>query len=238
MRLENIPNTFWDEYDDALRNESAVFVIWASTNPKCNMAGAYRCPRRLLVEGRIPEDQLQVALDEAEDAGLVYYRENIVWVRERVAHLTSRNTQMAKSVAKAVEDIRGTAIYEYFLAEYCAANCDWLIRRLRDNNQKLEAYNEEHGASKSFEFVELIDCLERGGSVEQPYSGRSTGVVRNNGSTSGDSVGRPYNDRWAKDEDVDEADGEEKSANRERRGNSYLEATDANAMRSDGSTAA
>ena len=98
-RREDIPNTFWDDHDD-LSTDALLLLIWSTTQPRCPMAGAYRCPRRHLAEGRIPDDRLDDALLELRQKGLLFYEQKIVWNPERVERLHTRTAQIAKSIAK------------------------------------------------------------------------------------------------------------------------------------------
>lgn len=85
---------------------------------RCGMAGIYRVPPRFLVEGRLDEDERTAALTELEDAGLVTYREGVLWVRDRVAGLNNHSSQIGKSIAKDLRAVEGSALALEFLDRY------------------------------------------------------------------------------------------------------------------------
>lgn len=117
MRREDHPNTIFDQHD-GLSNAAMLFLLWVTLNTRCGMAGIYRVPARFLVEGRLNEDECVAALKELEDAGLIAYRDGVLWVRDRVAGLNNHSAQIAKSIVKDLRAVEGSALGIEFLNRY------------------------------------------------------------------------------------------------------------------------
>lgn len=124
-RREDIMNTVWDDHDE-LSTLALTTSIWSTTNKRCGMAGAYRCPERHILEGRLG-DQLQSVLTELEEAGLVFYREKVLWVPERVEGLHTRTKEIAKAIAKDLMAIKDSEAYSMFFARYPGEQYPWLV---------------------------------------------------------------------------------------------------------------
>jgi len=126
-RVENLVNTYWDRYVE-LSNLAVLLHIWSWTTPRCGMAGIFNVSRGNLADGRIPDDgTLQAVLDELEAAGLVFYRERVLWNRQRVAELNNRTEQIGKSIARDLREVEGTELHAAFIREYTAGKIgEWL----------------------------------------------------------------------------------------------------------------
>lgn len=130
-RREDIENAIWDDEDfDALSNDAALFYLWSFTNPRCGMAGVYKCKRRHLCEGRLTERKLTNVLAELAESRHVYYVDGVLWVRTRVKHLRTKGEPMQKSILK---DLNGLEIDHpirlAFITEY---RNSWMGQAVRE----------------------------------------------------------------------------------------------------------
>lgn len=118
MRREDVPNTIWDELDD-LSTDAILVYLWSFTNPRCGMAGIYRVAPRRIAEGRLGADgRLEAALRELEEHDLVYYRDRVLWCKPRVAGLSTKSVQIAKSIRKDLSAVEGNELVAAFAREY------------------------------------------------------------------------------------------------------------------------
>lgn len=105
-RNEDFSNTFWSDPDvEELSANATLLYVWSWTNLRCGMAGMYRVSHRAMTESKVPLEQIPDALAELAAAGFVAYEDSVLWVRARVKRLRSRSPQVAKSVAKDLENI-------------------------------------------------------------------------------------------------------------------------------------
>jgi hypothetical protein len=103
-RNEDIVNSIWEDLDD-LSNDEMLLFVWSWTNPRCGMAGIYKCARRNLAEGRLEDAVLMGALAEVSRRRLLFYEDGIVWVRERYRRLRQHNEFIAKSAASDLKSL-------------------------------------------------------------------------------------------------------------------------------------
>ncbi len=118
-RKEDVRNTFWSDLDEVLSNDALLLYIWSFTNERCSASGIYPCPRRLLLEGRLEPDALDVALAECEAAGKLRYEAGVLWSVTRVKHLGWKTPNAAKSIANDLAQLDpDNPIRIEFLARY------------------------------------------------------------------------------------------------------------------------
>lgn len=119
-RREDIKNTFWEDEDvDELSNSAVLLYLWSFTNPKCGMAGIYRCKRRGLCEGRLTKKQLDKALGELQAADLLHYLDGWLWVTGRVKNLSALNQNIARAIVRDVDALPDLHDYRAaFVARY------------------------------------------------------------------------------------------------------------------------
>lgn len=101
-RREDIDNAIWHDPDFAeLSSDARYLYLWSFTNPRCNMSGLYKLALAPVpAETGLTMKRVEDALGELAEATFAYYRDGVLWVRSRVAHLRSTNPNMAKSIAK------------------------------------------------------------------------------------------------------------------------------------------
>lgn len=192
-RVEGTPVDFFDEHDE-LSTDAVVTYLASYITPRCPMAGVYKVARRHLASGRVPDDgQLASALDELESANLLYYRGKVVWVVDRVARLTTKSSQMARSVAKGVTAVEGTEIYAAFVWEYSSERRPWLVAKLEEANANFD--------KKPPQFEQLIADLRRASGEPRPTLGRTSADPRERAQTSQVANPRPSLGRGSLDED-------------------------------------
>ena len=137
-RREDVVNDLWDRWDH-LSDDAILLYLWSFTNPKCGMAGIYRCPRRLLLEGRLAEgERLDKALAELESAHLVLYRDGVLLCLPRVDGLGSKTEQIAKSISKDLRNVESPDLLAVFAETYAEHEFGELLRRLPPDKGRLD----------------------------------------------------------------------------------------------------
>jgi hypothetical protein len=106
-RREDIDNSIWSDPDfRRLAPAAKLMYLWSFTNPRCGMAGIYKVPLELAAfEMGLTERKTATALAELSDKRFLHYIDHVMWVRTRVKHLRTRTVQIARSIAKDVEQI-------------------------------------------------------------------------------------------------------------------------------------
>jgi hypothetical protein len=156
-RNEDIVNSIWEDLDD-LSNDEMLLFVWSWSNPRCGMAGIYKCARRNLAEGRLEGDALAGSLAEVSRRRLLFYEDGIVWVRARYKRLRQHGKFIAKSAAGDLKTIpTDHPLYVAWMQEYARDP------EFRDDLARGFA---EHGVS-----VNLGEGLE--GPYEAPSDGPS-----------------------------------------------------------------
>lgn len=125
-RGEFIENRIWSDPDfDELSLGAGMLYLWSFTNPRCNMAGLYKCSERAMLEAKSQRQRLPIILQELEQARFLFYVDGVVWVRTRAKYIHSRNPSIATAVAKDVLEIGPShPLCEAFLFTY--AHDSWL----------------------------------------------------------------------------------------------------------------
>lgn len=133
-RREDVLTTFWDERDE-LSMPAILIDLWSTTNPRCGMAGMYRVPRRMIVEGRLSDEDLEAALVELREAGRVFFHDGILWNRERVQNLATQSPAIAKSIGTDLLHVAqsGSPLLRAFADRYSAPDF-WLLPKLIEAN--------------------------------------------------------------------------------------------------------
>lgn len=144
-RREDIDNGIWSDADfHALTPDAKLIYVWSFTNPRCGMAGLYKVvPGAISLETGIDNDRLTAALQELHDARFVLYARGVLWVRSRVKHLRTKTPQIAKSIARDVEQIGDSPLTRLFLAEY--AGLGWLADPLQTLTRQSPDRHRNHG---------------------------------------------------------------------------------------------
>lgn len=129
-RIEDIDNGIWsDPPFEALTPEASLLMIWSWTNPRCGMAGLYKVSRRAMTESKVSLDDLDAALAELAEARMVFYDDDVLFVRARVKRLRTKTPQIAKSIASDLGRISPDhPLRQMFMHEYGAT--PWLAEGL------------------------------------------------------------------------------------------------------------
>ena len=107
-RREDVDNGIWADPDFAgLSAQAKIVYLWSFTNPRCGMAGIYRvdAARTAAFECSLEADEATAAIEELTTARFLFCAEGVLWVRSRLRYLRTRTEQIAKSVAKDLEQI-------------------------------------------------------------------------------------------------------------------------------------
>jgi hypothetical protein len=105
-RIEDFDSELWDDPAiEALSLEATILYIWTWTNSRVGAAGIYKATRRALTESKVPDDRLDAALAELQEADLAFYDETYVWVKARVKRLRTRTVAMCRGIAKAIAKV-------------------------------------------------------------------------------------------------------------------------------------
>lgn len=104
-RREDVVNSIYDDLDH-LSNDALAVYIWSWTNKSCGMAGIYKIPKRKIYEGRLDADTLDAALAELDAEGLLFYEQNVLWVKGRIKRLSHVNEPIGKSIARDLNDLK------------------------------------------------------------------------------------------------------------------------------------
>lgn len=140
-RREDVVNDLWDRWHD-LSDDAILLYLWSFTNPRCGMAGIYRCPRRVILEGRLGDgDRLDGALSELEAAGLVLYRDGVLLCLPRVGGLGTKTEQIAKSISKDLRNVDCPQLVARFAERYAEHEFGGLLRELPPDKGGLDLRN-------------------------------------------------------------------------------------------------
>lgn len=126
-RTEDIDNGIWSDPDfEELSPDATLLYLWSWTNPRCGMAGIYKVSHRTMShECKVAQQAVPDALEELSTAGMLFYEQNVLWVRARVKRLRARSPQMAKAVVKDLRNVPDThPLKARFVDTYGAA--PWL----------------------------------------------------------------------------------------------------------------
>lgn len=117
-RNEDIVNSIWEDLDD-LSNDEMLLFVWSWSNPRCGMAGIYKCARRNLAEGRLEAEPLAGSLGVLSRRRLMFYEDGVVWVRKRYRRLRQHNLFIAKSAASDLKSLSPEhPLYIAWMQEY------------------------------------------------------------------------------------------------------------------------
>lgn len=132
-RTEDIDNGIWSDPDfEALSPQAKLVFIWSWTNPRCGMAGIYKVSHRTIAhECGIAPESVDDVLEELACAALVLYEDSVLWVRSRVKRLRSRSPQMAKAVAKDLNNVPASNPLRGRFLDYYGSD-PWLKATLKD----------------------------------------------------------------------------------------------------------
>ena len=104
-RREDVDNSIWA--DDGFLDLSAharYVYLWAFTNPHCNMAGLYKVGRRVMqLETGLTARQIDAALTELADAGMVQVHDGALWVVARIKYLRTKSASIGRAIVKDLE---------------------------------------------------------------------------------------------------------------------------------------
>ena len=131
-KTADVHQSIWsDPWFADLSVEAKLLYFWAITNEHANLAGIYIVGRRLIeFESGLTSSRFERAIAELQ--GKLVYDESTgtIWVVGRVKRVRSRTAQIAKSIARAVEECEVSEIRTAFLAKY---GCErWLEPALGD----------------------------------------------------------------------------------------------------------
>lgn len=103
-RREDVFNSIYDDLDH-LSNDALAVYMWSWCNKSCGMAGIYKIPKRLIYHARLGADELDAALNELADDGLLFYEQNVLWCKGRIKRLSAVTKQIGKSIARDLNDL-------------------------------------------------------------------------------------------------------------------------------------
>ena len=131
-KTADVYQSIWaDPWFESLPPDAKLLYLWAITTPHSNLAGLFVVGRKaILSETDLTPARFDKALAACEGK-LVYVEESgTLWVRGRVKRVRSRTVQIAKSIAKAVEECSEPAVQVAFMQKYGA--CSWLAEAFAD----------------------------------------------------------------------------------------------------------
>jgi hypothetical protein len=119
-RREDIDNAVWSDPDfHGLSPAAKLVYLWTFTNPRCGMAGIYKVVLgAIALETGLSGTDVSGALEELRQERFVLYTDGVLWVRTRVKHLRTKTPQIAKSIARDLEQITSHPLTQAFLDEY------------------------------------------------------------------------------------------------------------------------
>jgi hypothetical protein len=103
-RGEFVLHEIWEELGDVSANAMLLY-LWSFTNARCNMAGLYRVSERSMLESKVSRRALPGALEELRRGGFLFYEDGVMWVRARAKRIHTHHPNMAKSIARDVDQL-------------------------------------------------------------------------------------------------------------------------------------